>query len=248
MKNRVGIVLLFISIMWSCKNEKHIALNAQNVIDEAIATVGGAKLDTSTIRFDFRDKHYIAKRNNGNFELIREYKDSTNQVKEVLSNTGFTKLVNNALVKVPDSMVTKYSASVNSVHYFSVLPYGLNAPAVNKKFLNEVTLKGKHYYKIEVTFNENGGGEDFEDVFIYWIDKNTFNVDYLAYSYAETNGYGFRFREAFNRRTIDGLQFVDYNNYKPKTNTVKLTELDSLFEANALQLLSKIELKNISVD
>ena len=59
-----------------------------------------------------------------------------------------------------------YSASVNSVHYFAVLPYGLDGKAVNKTYVNKVDIKGKSYHKIKVTFNEEGGGEDFEDVFM----------------------------------------------------------------------------------
>jgi hypothetical protein len=41
---------------------------------------------------------------------------------------------------------------------------------------------------------------------------------------------------------------VDYNNFKPKENTVLLEKLDELFEQGELQLLSKIELENVSVN
>jgi len=42
--------------------------------------------------------------------------------------------------------------------------------------------------------------------------------------------------------------FVDYENYKPIDKGVELLELDKLFEQNKLELLSKIELKNVEVN
>lgn len=134
------------------------------------------------------------------------------------------------------------------MHYFSVLPYGLNDKAVNKTYLGKTKIKGKDYHKIKITFNEDGGGEDFDDVFIYWIDIQTFKVDYLAYSYSESNGMGLRFREAYNERFIDSIRFVDYNNYKPKYKVLVIEDLDIHFERGALELLSKIELKKLFVE
>lgn len=91
----------------------------------------------------------------------------------------------------------------------------MNDKAVNKLYLGKVLIKGNEYYKIKVTFNEEGGGEDFEDVFVYWVQTGTFKVDYLAYSYA-VNGGGIRFKEAYNERFVNGIRFVDYNNCKPE--------------------------------
>lgn len=248
MKNLVSISVLCLVFLFACKNEVKTTLNANVIVDQAIVKAGGELFEASTITFTFRDKKFLAKRNHGNFELVRVFKDSTNTIKDELTNTGFTRYVNNNRVQVADSMATRYAAAVNSVHYFSVLPYGLNAPAVNKTYLDSVEIKGKKYHKIKVTFNEDGGGEDFEDVFVYWVNIENNTVDYLAYSYAEKQGFGYRFREAFNVRTVNGLQFADYNNYKPETEVENVMQLDSLYEANRLTLLSKIELKNIVVD
>ena len=146
-------------------------------------------------------------------------------------------------------MATKYHRSINAVHYFSILPYGLNDKAVNKTYLGDVDIKGKPYYKIEVTFDKEGGGEDYDDVFVYWINKDTHEADYLAYSYNEgPKDIGMRFREAYNRREVNGLSFTDYNNYKPTDSLATVYDLDSLFVANKLQLLSKIKLKHITVN
>lgn len=243
------IQLIALSVLLlNCKNKETKLPNASGIIDASLETSGSGVIDTSTIAFDFRDIHYRAERRGGQFRLERIFKDSISDIRDELRNSGFKRYRNDSLVQLPDSMVTIYSASVNSVHYFSVLPYGLDGKAVNKTYLEEVTIKDKTYHKIKVTFSEEGGGEDFEDVFVYWIDKETSKIDYLAYSYKEEDGLGLRFREAYNERYIKGVRFVDYNNYKPKDTTVDLTELDRLFVENELELLSKIELKNLTIN
>lgn len=242
-------LVLLISVMaFSCKNETNPkALTANVIVDKAIEVAGGDVFDNSKIAFVFRDKSYRAHRSNGKFELSRSFITEGNSFSDFISNNGFKRIVNDLPVKIPDSIAVKYTASINSVHYFSVLPYGLNDKAVNKTLLGEEQIKGKTYYKIKVTFNEEGGGEDFEDVFIYWINKESFKVDYLAYSYNEDDDVGMRFRQAYNERFINKLRFVDYNNFKTKDNSVSLLNLGKAFEKNQLKLLSKIELENIDV-
>ncbi len=240
------LVVIIIVLFVGCKKEDSI--NAQSIVDKSIEISGGKKTNNSIIHFNFRKRHYKAIRSKGTYQLEREFKDSLDVIKDILSNEGFKRYINSELVKVADSMIPRYSASVNSVHYFSVLPYGLNDAAVNKQYLDKVKLKGKYYYKIKVTFNQEGGGEDFDDVFIYWVDAESFKTAYIAYSYAEPDGLGFRFREAYNERYVNGIRFVDYNNYKPKEASATLEKLDELFENDKLQLLSKIELENISVN
>ena len=239
----------------NCKPDRSEMVTAQELIDKTIDVAGGHLMDSVTIDFDFRDKHYKAFRNEGIFHLERQFKASINEksdsmsaIKDILNNKGFMRFVDNFPMNVPDSMAIKYSASVNSVHYFAALPYGLNDPAVIKKRLDDTTIKGQDYFSIQVTFNQDGGGEDFEDVFMYWINKNTYKVDYLAYSYNESDGLGLRFREASNERYIEGIRFVDYNNYKPEDISIPLTELPQLFTSGKLKLLSKIELESIRVN
>lgn len=252
------IIVAFSIFLLNCKNEKQDISKeqqtAQSIIDTSIEVAGADKLNTSTIEFDFRDKHYKAYRNNGKFLLERYFEDSGGQyfdsitnIKDVVNNKGFQRFVNDFPMAVPDSMAVKYSASVNSVHYFSVLPYGLNDTAVNKELMEDISVKNKTYSAVKVTFNQDGGGEDFEDVFMYFTDKETGKVDYLAYSYNEIDGKGIRFREAYNERYIEGVRLVDYNNYKPEDSSISLKDLPQLYESGKLNLLSKIELENISV-
>lgn len=237
-------VLSIVTIIVSCKQEKQ--LNAQDIIDKSIEIQGGKSIAVSTIDFNFRDKHYKAIRNTGNFQLEREFTDSLDLIKDAYTNTNFTRFVNNEAIVLADTMVNKYTNSVNSVHYFSMLPFGLNDAAVNKTYLKEVSIKEKKYHKIKVTFSQEGGGEDFEDVFVYWVNTENYKTEYIAYSYL-TDGGGMRFREAYNERYVYGIRFVDYNNYKPVNKNADLLDLEILFEKGELKLLSKIETENIVV-
>ncbi len=236
----------------TCKSPKGADISAQDIVEESIDVSGGEVISASVISFDFRNRHYKAIRKHGIFSLERQFKDSTSHatssVKDVLNNDGFERYVDDLRIEIPDSIAKKYTASVNSVHYFSVLPYGLNDEAVNTTMLADQLIKDQMYFAVKVTFDQNGGGEDFDDVFLYWINKATKKVDYLAYSYHESDGKGMRFREAYNERYVNGVRFVDYNNYKPEKSDVTLSELPQLFESRALKLVSKIELENVHVD
>ena len=233
--------LLFLVLIISCK-PKETKLTAQNIIDKSILYSGADLVNNSEINFKFRDKKYSAIRNNGNYNLVRTF----DTIKDVLNNNGFERYLNEQVNIVNDSLASVYSNSINSVHYFSVLPYGLNDKAVNKKLLTSSIVKDKEYYKIEITFSEDGGGEDFEDVFIYWIGKEDFLIDYLAYSF-HTNGGGKRFRVLNEQCYKNGIRFVDFNNYKPLDKKISLIDLDKAFEKNQLVKVSEIVLENIEV-
>ncbi|PQJ73723.1 DUF6503 family protein [Polaribacter butkevichii] len=233
--------ILFLAFLISCKPSEN-KLTAQQIIDKTIVYSGADKVANSEIKFKFRDKEYVAYRENGNYKLIREF----DSVIDGLTNEGFKRFINLEEQKLSKVDSSKYANAVNSVHYFSVLPFGLNDKAVNKKLLPSATVKGKEYYKIEVTFSENGGGEDFEDVFIYWIGKEDFLVDYLAYSY-HTNGGGKRLRVLKEQCVKNGIRFVDFHNYKPLNKEVSLVDIDKAYENNELKKVSEIVLKDIEV-
>lgn len=248
---RNALVLVLLMTFFNCKQDKKNVIeveSAEEIIQKSIVAAGGDVFDHSNINFDFRNIHYRAHRNGGKFQLERYIKDSVIDIKDVLNNSGFQRFEKDVRVPLSDSLVALYSASVNSVHYFSVLPFGLDGAAVSKDYLGTEEIKGKSYHKIKVTFSEEGGGEDFEDEFLYWIDKTTYNVDYLAYSYEEIEGMGYRFREAFNDRMVNGLRFADYNNYRPATSELNFEDFGLMFNNGELELLSKIELLNIEVE
>ncbi|MBT8305259.1 MAG: deoxyribose-phosphate aldolase [Bacteroidia bacterium] len=239
------IILVLSTLIISCNNKD--SLSAEEIVDRAILEAGGDRIRKSKIEFDFRDMTYCAVRGKNEFKLERmSIKDSMATI-DILSNTYFLRIINDKDIELADSIKLKYSNSVNSVHYFSVLPYGLNDGAAKKRLLGETKIKDNRYYKIEVTFEEEGGGTDFDDIFVYWVNPKDFHVDYLAYEF-HVDGGGVRFREAKNKRRINGVLFMDYNNYKPSDKDVSVYDLDSLFEDSRLEFLSSIELKNINVE
>ena len=236
---------LYLFFLISC-SQLEPNLTAQQIIDKTILYSGADKISNSKITFKFRDKSYMAIRSSGNFQLSKSFLKDSALINEVVTNKGYERSVNTEVVKVADTMVSRYSNAINSVHYFSVLPFGLNDKAVHKRLLKPTTIKGKEFYKVEVTFSKNGGGEDFEDVFIYWIGKEDFLIDYLAYSY-HTNTGGKRFRVLKEVCVKNGVRFVDYHNYKPLSKTNSLVNIDKEFENNQLKKVSEIILKDIEV-
>ena len=139
--------------------------DAQKIVDKTIIASGSDKISSSTLEFDFREYNYKAIRNKGKFSLERNfYKDSV-FYRDVLSNNGFQRFINNNPVTTSQINSKNFSESINSVHYFSILPYGLNDKAVKKDFLGIVDIKGINYFKIKVSFTKDGGGVDYDDVF-----------------------------------------------------------------------------------
>ena len=245
MKKYIFTLVLF--VVFACKERKSPMLTAQQIVDKSIEICGGEAYLTSNIRFDFRDKTYVLDNSDNKRSLRRITRTDTTVVVDVRTGSDFERFVNDSLIVVHDSMATKYSNALNSVHYFAYLPYGLNDPAVKKELLGEVNIKNQDYYKIKVTFDREGGGDDFDDIYVYWFNTETLKPDYLAYEF-HVDGGGMRFREAYNERLRKGIRFVDYYNYKTKDSSIPIYKIDSLYQAGDLELLSKIELKNITLE
>ena len=236
------MVLLSVSMV-SCK---YSAEQAQTVVDHAIKAHGQNKLEHVKISFDFRGKSYSAVRKSDSYIYTRTFIDSLELVEDVLINSSdFTRMINGDTINLADSMVSKYSNSVNSVLYFVQLPYLLNDPAVVKSYEGTQTIENTIYDVIKVQFRSSGGGEDFEDEYRYWFNQKTGMLDYMAYNYL-TDGGGVRFREAYNRSERLGITFQDYINYEVKLGT-PLSAIPDLYSSGKLKELSRIINENIEV-
>lgn len=239
--------ILFLSALTfvACQSKEE-ENQAQLIVDKAIETHGGNAYEQAHFSFDFRDRSYEYERESGLFEYRRIFTDSIGQQNvDILNNKGFTRLIDGDTAQLQEKKAQAYTNSVNSVIYFALLPYGLNDAAVQKEYLGQTTIEGAPYHKVKVTFAEEGGGEDFQDEFIYWFHQENNTLDYLAYSFVE-NGGGYRFRKAYNPRTVGGIRWQDYINYKPASSEgLQLEQLDELFQAGKLEELSRIELINI---
>ena len=218
---------------------------AEKIVDAAIDAYGGALYEETAITFDFRGTRYSIFKSPTAFEYSREFTDSTGQVVDVLNNAGFTRKVNGVLIDtLTEERIGAFSRSVNSVAYFAFLPYGLNDAAAIKTYLGQTKIKGKDYHQVKVTFQAEGGGEHFEDEFLYWFGVADSRMDYMAYSY-HTDGGGVRFREVRETREVGGIRFQDYLNLKAANKATTLDSMQYLYEKGALETLSEINLENI---
>ncbi|GIV57466.1 MAG: hypothetical protein KatS3mg042_0379 [Rhodothermaceae bacterium] len=219
----------------------------QAIVDAAIATHGGDVLRHAVVEFDFRGKHFRITRDGGRFQYERLYTDSTGAVREVLNNDELYREVDGRRVDLTEKERLKMEEDVNSVVYFALLPFPLNDPAVQKRYLGATTIRGEPYHEVEITFRPEGGGRDYQDRFVYWFHRDRATMDYLAYFYY-TNVTGSRFREAYNVRTVGGVRFADYHNYKADSVGVEDVEhYDTLFEEGRLTHVSDIVLENVRV-
>lgn len=237
------ILLPLLLIVTACSTQP----DAQSIIDKAIEEHGGDAYEHSLISFDFRDVHYTAKHKNGQFVYTRFFPDSLGGIRDSLTNAGFSRTIDGQKVDLSFEEDSMYTNSVNSVIYFALLPYKLNDPAVNKKLLEETTISGEPYYEIEVTFDQQGGGDDYQDRYMYWIHRNDYTMDYLAYRF-QVDGGGTRFRDAKNVRRINGILFADYDNFGSPEMQHPLEDYENYFMSDTLTKVSEVNLENIEVE
>lgn len=236
--------LLILSFFASCNSKTEV----EKIVDKSIEAHGGEIYEKAKIEFDFRNIHYSIFKGIDAFEYTREFKDSTGTVKDVLNNSGFVRTVNGAKIDtLTEERVGAFSRSINSVAYFAFLPYGLNDAAAVKTYLGETEIKGEKYHLIKVTFVPEGGGEHFEDEFLYWISTQDFFIDYMAYSY-HTDGGGVRMREVSGVQDVGGIRFQNYLNLKPEDKNTPVEEMQALYISDQLELMSEINLENIKVE
>jgi hypothetical protein len=186
------------------------------IVDSSVAYHGGNLYENIDLSFGFRGKDYQVIRQAGSFEYINTYRDSVGTHRRRLTNDSFTQKLNNVLIALSAKDSIGRASSVNSVIYF-----------------------------VRVSFSKEGGGEDFDDVFLYWFSTENYAMDYLAYSYLEDEG-GSRFRKAYNRRSMNGMVFQDYLNLRgPAPDSLEF--ISEMFKSGELDTLSVIEIDRLGV-
>ena len=226
--------------------------SAPAVVDSAIAAHGGDVLDRAVVSFYFRGDQYRLRHDEGRFHYRRTYTDSLERtVTEGLTNDGVYRVVEGDTVSLSDEERGTVKTTVNSVSYFALLPYPLQDPAVQPDYRGRDTLDGVPYHRIQVTFQQEDGGQDWQDVFTYWFHTDTYAMDYLSYAFGLAPGdtdTGTRFREAYNVRRINGVRVADYMNYTSDTlATDRMHLYPSLWATDALDLVSRVEIDSVQV-
>ena len=224
---------------------------ARAIVDSAIAAHGGAVLDHAVVSFDFRGTDFRLRQDGGQFRFQRTYTDSLGRtVREVLSNDSLYRTVNASRVELPQDERRSVETAVNSVAYFALLPHPLSDPAVQPAYEGRDTLQGTPYHRIRVTFQQDGGGRDWQDRFLYWFHPDTYAMDFLAYAYGfgPDEEAGTRFREAYNVRRVQGVRFANYYNYTDTSLALdQLHRYPARWAEEALSLVSRVELDSVRV-
>lgn len=239
-------ILLFSSILFAmstCNIENSTPTIAEQIVFDALEAHGGDNYNRAYFKFIFRNKNYTFKNNGAEYEYTLSYEKDGKAIYDVMNNNGFIRTINSKEIELTEKQINGYSESLNSVIYFATLPHKLIDKAVNKSYIGVTKIKNQSYDIVEVTFNQEGGGKDFDDTYYYWINQKTKIIDYLAYNYTVNNG-GVRFRSAYNGRVVGSILFQDYINYKAEVGT-PLKDLPALYEAGQLKELSKIETEQI---
>lgn len=224
---------------------------ARAIVDSAIAAHGGAVLDRAVVSFDFRGTDFRLRQDGGAFRFQRTLTDSLGRtVRDVLSNDSLYRTVNGARVDLSEDERRSVETAVNSVAYFALLPHPLSDPAVQATYDGRDTLRGIPYHRIRVTFQQEGGGRDWQDRFLYWFHPDTYAMDFLAYAYGfgPAEEAGTRFREAYNVRRAQGVRFADYYNYTDTSLALgQLQRYPELWAEDDLTLVSRVELDSVRV-
>lgn len=216
---------------------------AEVILNQAIEAHGGDLYNSANYSFVFRDNTYNFKNDNQNYKYTKISKKNNSITIDVLKNGKLYRTVNGDTVNLNEKQIKGATGGINSVIYFATLPHKLNDASVNKTYIGDITIKEKNYAVLGITFNQEGGGDDFDDEYRYWINTETKKIDYLAYNYSVNKG-GVRFRASYNKRVVDGIIFQDYTNYEAEVGT-PLDLLPELFETGKLKELSKIKTENI---
>lgn len=234
---------LFIFLSLTTCAQKQV-LSIQEIVDKSIKAHGHEKFEKIHLEFIFRDYHYTLHRDTMQTIYSRQTVVDSLTIKDIYPTNGrLVRYVNEQPIELNDSIIDLYQSSLNAVMYFMELPYKLNDSPVIKELKSEKEIDGRKYYTFEVTFQ---GNDTHEDVYYYWIDKETYLIDYFAYSFLNDGG-GTRFRKAINRRNINDVIFQDYENYRPEEKFVPLENLPDLLVDNQLILVSQVIKENISI-
>jgi len=252
MRTFLGLLVLSILFVGSGCQSSGGPPDAGAVIDSARSAHGASVLQRATVEFFFRGDDYRIRQDDGRFHYRRAYTDSLDRpVAEGLTNEGVYRVVEGDTVSLTSAERGEVKTTVNSVSYFALLPEPLDEPAVQPTYSGRDTIDGAPYHCVRVTFRQEGGGDDWQDVFVYWFHAGTYAMDFLAYAYglgSDDEETGTRFREAYNVRRVNGVRLADYRNYTADTLVPdQMHRYPDLRDQDELKLVSRIEIDSVRV-
>ena len=239
----ISLLLVLSNLLFAQKSDAGNE-TARKLLAKTIKAHGGKKYNKAHYQFTFRDNVYRFKNSKKGYHYTVRKSKGGQQIYDQLVNGEFSRSINGKDIELSDKEKGGGGRGLNSVIYFATLPYRLSDPAVKLSYSGEMSIKGVDYQVLEVRFEQEGGGADYDDEYLYWIRKDNNQIDYFAYNY-QVGGGGVRFRSGFNKRNVDGIIFQDFINYKAPIGT-PLADLPGMYENNELKELSKILTEKVS--
>jgi hypothetical protein len=214
--------------------------DAAALLQSTLRAHGSERLAESGWQFTFRGDRFRMARGGGSFVYERRPQSGGPVLR--LDNRGLTAWAGDRPVDLaaPDAA----RRGLNSVVYFASLPLGLKDPAVRLRRLPPRTIEGRPLPELEVRFAAEGGGEDHEDVFRYWIDPDSGLLRYLAYRF-ERGGGGVRFRRAVSTVEVGPVVFTQWKNYGIDDPSIPLDEVVHRWAQGRLPWISDIVLEDV---
>ncbi|MDZ4710337.1 MAG: DUF6503 family protein [Saprospiraceae bacterium] len=238
-------------VLWqnACKPAT-VNKDPQYIIDQSIKAHGSKVFDQSIIEFKMGNRFYKSTRSQGQFRYERFWDSIGVTIHDDLTKKGLVRQIDQTEIILDTKKIDNYSSSLRLAMYIFGLPFGFNDPAVIKTYLGEVILMEEPYHKIKITFRLNPNDRTIHDnIYVAWIHKKKFTLDYLGYLLNEPEEKGNHFLQALNAQKVEGLRVQKYKVYKPSQDSLLIQpeDLDQAWAANQLMLWSSFEVNQLKI-
>jgi len=242
-----GVWLL--NIINACKPDPDNK-DPQYIIEEANKVHGIKVYDNSIIDFRIGNRYYKSTHHQGQFRYERYWDSLGMTIHDELTSRGLIRHVGQTNVLLETKKIDQHSYSLRSLFFLFSIPFWLNDLGVVKEYLGEVILMEQPYHKIKITFRKNPNDRTiYDDVYVVWIHKTRFTLDYVGYLHTGSEGQGIRFRQAINPRKVEGFRVQNYLEFKPVRDSISIKpeDLDQAWAGNQLMPWEKIEILQLKI-
>ncbi len=250
-KNKFILTLsILISINFaSCKeyqkNQDGELLDGKTILEKCIENHGGSIFNSSNIKLTTNDIDYEMV--NYQYKVKYSMRKFFNKDLHVVNyDRGYVQyFINDSLRNSNAYNNFVVNTRLDNFLYLLSIPFNLDFNGTITERLEDVTIRSKDYYSIHISFPKI---EDVpENEFILYIDKESFQMSFLALKY-NILGSSISFRRFMNPRTVDGVMFQDYISFTPKEDSnATLQDLYIEYNKATLKDAKPIKLKKISV-
>lgn len=241
MRKYLSIVFLaFLALGCSQKQE----LSAIDILKKSAENSGYDRFINSKITFDIKDFHYtINRKHNDVVYTVERTKDSINYL--ATYNNGQAAYFINSEQQPAGTYELFTNFRLEGLVNTLSIPHIFFDYGVKARRVDDVEIRNIQYYSLYVTIT-NPDKEKPDDVFILYINKESFLVDYFADNYQLTNNKNL-FRRLYNSRVVEGIRFYDHYVFISRVEDTPLEDLYKNFNIGAVLSTNNFQLENITV-